>query len=134
MKQPLLMMLLTTALFAGGQMATGSDAQTQKGAPTPGTLTAKQVEALVTERAASDGNIIRFIATLQQVNQLTPEQRQNHINAGTIPFRITAEARVFAANGRSASRVNGEIQFYVLDEDANVVVTGTRSTSQMCPT
>ena len=132
--KPKRMILLATVLIVGGHLATRSGAQNQNGTEAADTLSDEQIRALVTERPASDGTSIRLNARAGQNNRLTPEQRQNHINAGTIPFQITADVFMVAANGRRGSRVNGDILFYVLDQDGNVVDAGKRTVRQMCPT
>jgi hypothetical protein len=132
MKQPLMTLLLASAVFAGGHIATASDAPPEKAEAKSGTLTTEQVDALVAERPAEDGNTIRFSAKFEQVTRLTPAQKISL--AGKIPYRITAEAYLFGANGRRISRLDGDLHFFILDPEGNVVVTDKRSSKQMCPT
>ena len=132
--KPNLMILLALTIFVGWQLSTKSDAQSQRSAAALEILPNEQIKALVTERPAPDGTSIRLSARAGQNNRLTPEQRQNHIQAGTIPFQITADVFMVAENGRRGRRVNGDILFYVLDQDGNVVDAGKRTVRQMCPT
>ncbi|MFU8780924.1 MAG: hypothetical protein ACNA71_07860 [Kiritimatiellia bacterium] len=126
------LLMLAVAMLAGGHTISGSGVQQTEAAP--GTLTTEQVDALVLNRPANGDGTTRFRANAAQLTRLSPEQRQKHISAGTIPFRITADVYSVAANGRGRTRINGDIQFYVLDADGNVVTSGKRSTKQMCPT
>ncbi len=139
MKQPMMMvMLLATVLVAGRQVATGADVQPtadqHKGASTPGILTAEQIGSLVAERSDAEGNVIRFNASFEQIKKLTAEQTRKYSSAGTIPFRISADAYLYAPTGKKPRLVDGDIHYYMLDADGNVVVTGKSSSKQMCPT
>ncbi len=138
MKQPMMMMVLAAVVLAGQQSGLASDVQATAAQPkaeaTPGVLTAKQIDALVTKKPDAEGNVIRFTANVEQVKRLTADQTKKYTQSGTIPCRITADAYLFTKDGKRIGRVDGDIQFYVLDVDGNVVVTGKRSTKQMCPT
>jgi len=127
-------MLLAAILFVGGHLATRSSAQNQNGPEAPDTLPEEQIRAFVNQRPTPDGNLVQFIAIVRQNNNLTPEQRQNHINAGSIPFQIMADAFTLSTTSRSDGRVNGDILFYVLDQDGKVVDAGRRTVRQMYPT
>ncbi len=137
MKQPL-MMLLAAVLLTAGQVATGSDAQpsatTGQVDVKPAVLTTEQVGALVAERTDAEGNIIRFNASFEKIKKLTAEQKQKHIQSGTIPYRISADAYLFAKTGKRLGLVDGDVHFYMLDADGKMVVTGKSSSKQMCPT
>ena len=125
-------MLLAAILFVGGHLATRSSAENQNGTEAPGTLSEEQIRAFTNQRRTPDGNLVRFIGIARQNIHLTPEQRQKHINAGTIPFRITADAFFVETNERV--RVDGDILFYILDQDGKVVDAGRHAVKQMCPT
>ena len=129
-----LLIPLVVLLFAGWHVVSISYAQNANSNAAPNTLSDEQVEALVTERPTPDGGSIRFSARARQNQRLTPDQRQNHINAETIPFQITADVFAMAANGRRGARVNGNVSFYVLDSDGKIVDSGKRTVRQMCPT
>lgn len=133
-----LMMVLAAVVLAGQQSGLASDVQATAAQPkaevTPGLLTAEQIGAFVTQRSDAEGNITRFSVTVEQVKRLTTEQTKKYTQSGTIPFRITADAYLFSKDGKRVRRVDGDIQFYVLDADGKVVATGQRSTKQMCPT
>jgi len=125
-----MVMLLAAILFVGGHLATRSSAQNQNGTEAPDTLSEEQIRAFTGQRRTPDGNLVRFIGIARQNNHLTPEQRQKHINAGTIPFRITADAFFVKTN----ERIDGDILFYILDQDGKVVDAGRHAVKQMCPT
>ncbi len=129
-----LMILLAVALFMSWQFVTASSGKDQNGDSVPDMLAEEQVKTLVAERPAPDGANIRMRARALQHQRLTPEQRQHHIDAGTIPFQITADVFMVNANGRRGRRADGNIVFYVLDVDGNVVDSGRRTIRQMCPT
>ncbi len=128
------MMLLGATVLLGWQMTPGIAAQNQNNDAVPDILSEEQREALVAERPESDGAVTRINTRARQHQRLTADQRQNHIEAGTIPFQITADVFQVNADGRRGARANGNIVFYVLDEDENVVDAGTRTVRQMCPT
>lgn len=131
--KPQIMILLAAIMFLGWQIAPRIDAQTQNSNAVPNLLTEEQREALVGERSEPDGGSTRIQARARQHQRLTADQRQNHIDAGTIPFQIVADVFRVNANGRRGARVNGNLVFYVLDEDENVVDAGKRTVRQMCP-
>ena len=100
-------------------------------------LSEEQVAALRTEVPGSrEGETVHFTATFGPQAQISRRDLRRHIQAGSVPFHITADfVQTRMANNRPLrQRLPGTVHLYVQDADGNVVVNESLQVERMCPT
>ena len=100
-------------------------------------LSEEEVAALRTEVPGSrEGETVQFTATFGPQTQISRRDLRRHIQAGSVPFRITADfVQMRMANNRPLrQRLPGTVHLYVQDAEGNVVVNESLQVERMCPT
>jgi len=100
-------------------------------------LSEEQIEGLRTEVPGSrEGETVQFTATFGPQDRLSRRDRRRHVQAGSVPFHITADyvQMRMAGNRTLRQRLSGMVHLYVLDSDGNVVVNESLQVERMCPT
>jgi len=100
-------------------------------------LSEEQVADLRTEvPGSSDGETVQFTASFGPQDRVSRRDRRRHVEAGSVPFHITADyvQTRMAGNRTLRQRLSGMVHLYVLDSDDNVVVNESLQVERMCPT
>ncbi len=101
-------------------------------------LSTNEIAALQTQVPGTlEGETIRFSASFTPLTRLSARDRSRHADAGTIPFRITADyvqLRMGSNNRMLSKRLPGTVHAYVADGDGKIVASQSMLVERMCPT